>query len=858
MSTSNISEASCADAERPKKRKEVEASVEHTIRNPLIRCIFEIMVDMPCSTLIILIVFFFVTANYGGKPYKLQKEKAEKDGESAILMREALQDDVTTALVGNFVHNVMIPPQVTEVVMWADAGKKITDIAGVQGLKANLQKNMTAALSDHRCVLLKPIAGLMMPSPDGSAISMPVMQTGFEGGKGGECEVAIGECIKDFNGQVDGVKVALGTPAAATLGSLNAALDQLQHHLKILTPVMFILLILITGSIPRAITPFITIAVSTSFSCFVAYIVRKAWPRFNIGGPDSMVTFILLGLGIDYALFFWTRFSQERRKNPEKSEYNAAIMKTLETSGCVIFISVLALVAVYVGLSFYPYMNATGDIKSHIQLIAGITMLGFTSMAWPAALAAQFPSMFDEPKGDEVYCCSIKCETLGRVLNSISPMTFYFNRCSAWITRSPWKYVMPVLILGGFIPFLVVLSQRAVNYDMEAGVMSAKLLEYQAMDVVKTRFQVAKLTPTPILLEATPISGSSPVFSASSLDVTSMLQVLLGHSSIEVSKADSIALSPGFGTLACKFAKSLLANTRGTDYEIGPGDIDGIWWNATAGDCIDAHSMPEASPTNPVSTDGLAQVMMVYPHYSKMGKESQKLTRTLWDVEPQSDGIFEVDGQRYHFRARHASVVSTVMKMEEAYRKAAPYILVITAAVVCILFGVLFHSVGITFKVMLTVILPLCGTYGLTVGAFQYGWFEAIGVMRVEGGLFWTLYYTGMCFLFALAVDYDMFLFARVYEYRHMGYDNDSCVEMALKETGPVITTAGTIMMISFFTLCLTDQFLIQQLSFLYFVGVALDTYIVRPFVAPAALCVSETLNYWPGKVPPVTKSLKD
>lgn len=242
-----------------------------------------------------------------------------------------------------------------------------------------------------------------------------------------------------------------------------------------------------------------------------------------------------------------------------------------------------------------------------------------------------------------------------------------------------------------------------------------------------------------------------------------------------------------------------------------------------------------------------------------MGRQSQKLTKALWnDIQPAAEGTFSVDGQLYKFRARHASMIGTVMRMEQSYRAAAPIILPITAFVVCCLFGYLFNSVGITFKVMLTVIMPLCATYGLAVGAFQYGWFQCFGIMKIEDGLNWTFFYTLMSFLFALAVDYDMFLFARVYEYRHRGYDNDSAVVMALKETGPVITTAGTIMMLSFFTLCFTDQFLIQQMSFLYFAGVTVDTYIVRPFIAPAALVISERVNYWPGKVPPVTKSFQD
>ena len=113
-------------------------------------------------------------------------------------------------------------------------------------------------------------------------------------------------------------------------------------------------------------------------------------------------------------------------------------------------------------------------------------------MAWSAALAAKFPSVFDEPIGDEVYICGLRCERLGKALTFISPLSFYFRRCSSWITRAPYKYFVPMLILAGCIPFVWVLSQRSVNYDMIGGVMSPSSEQYQAYRVIEDRLLVAR------------------------------------------------------------------------------------------------------------------------------------------------------------------------------------------------------------------------------------------------------------------------------------------------------------------------------------------------------------------------------
>jgi len=262
-----------------------------------------------------------------------------------------------------------------------------------------------------------------------------------------------------------------------------------------------------------------------------------------------------------------------------------------------------------------------------------------------------------------------------------------------------------------------------------------------------------------------------------------------------------------------------------------------------------------------ISTDGLKQSLTLLPRFDPLGAPAKQLTELLWkgfdEFKTQANFVAS-NGEVYKFEANHVSLIGAVLEAEGKYKAAAPIILPVIAVTVGVLFGVLFSSVGVTIKVMLTVILPLCATYGMIAGIYQFGWLTWLGIPKVEHGVFWRLYFTGMSFLFSLAVDYDMFLFARVYEYRHSGYDNTSAVIKALQDTGPVIITAGTLMILSFICLAKTDQLMMQQTSLLYLLGLILDTYIVRVFIAPAALCIGDWANYWPGKVPKPTKSFED
>merc|ERR1719160_2159741 len=108
--------------------------------------------------------------------------------------------------------------------------------------------------------------------------------------------------------------------------------------------------------------------------------------------------------------------------------------------------------------------------------------------------------------------------------------------------------------------------------------------------------------------------------------------------------------------------------------------------------------------------------------------------------------------------------------------------------------------------------------------------------------------------LFAYAVDYDLFLFCRVWEYWMDGYDNKSAVLMALVETGPIITCVGVNMAISFFFFMIDEIPQVTSMGFIFFCGILLDTFIIRTCIAPAFLMNLEGLNYWPGVMPEPTK----
>merc|ERR1719261_2398704 len=117
-------------------------------------------------------------------------------------------------------------------------------------------------------------------------------------------------------------------------------------------------------------------------------------------------------------------------------------------------------------------------------------------------------------------------------------------------------------------------------------------------------------------------------------------------------------------------------------------------------------------------------------------------------------------------------------------------------------------------------------------------------VSSKQGGVYW-LNPLFLLTLIGLALDYGLFLFARIWEFREEGYDNRSAVVLGTTVTGPIISTAGLIMACSFGSFLLSDVGMINQFGFLVTVGVLIDTFLIRNLLAPSIFVFLGDMNYW-------------
>jgi len=128
-------------------------------------------------------------------------------------------------------------------------------------------------------------------------------------------------------------------------------------------------------------------------------------------------------------------------------------------------------------------------------------------------------------------------------------------------------------------------------------------------------------------------------------------------------------------------------------------------------------------------------------------------------------------------------------------------------------------------------------------------------------GVAWLVPFACLSILVGLGLDYDIYLMLSVREFRELGWSDRAAASLAVGRTAGVITTAGVIMTISFAGLLVPKILVVQQYGFSLFVGVLIDTFLIRPLVVPAILSASPRETQWnwaPYRMPAVALSEMD
>jgi RND superfamily putative drug exporter len=185
-----------------------------------------------------------------------------------------------------------------------------------------------------------------------------------------------------------------------------------------------------------------------------------------------------------------------------------------------------------------------------------------------------------------------------------------------------------------------------------------------------------------------------------------------------------------------------------------------------------------------------------------------------------------------------------------------PVVIAFVLTLTFVLLTLVFRSVVLAGKAVLLNLLSVGAAYGLLVLVFQEGYGAGVlGFTQVDAVEPWVPVFL-FSVLFALSMDYHVFLLSRIQErYLATGSTREAVAE-GISSTARLITGAAMIIVVVFAGFALGDIVGFQQMGFGVAVALLIDATLVRSVVVPSSMALLGRWNWylprWLSWLPPL------
>lgn len=583
------------------------------------------------------------------------------------------------------------------------------------------------------------------------------------------------------------VQVLFIGQAATFYDTQKASADDLVRVERFTFPIVFLLLVLVFGSLVAAFVPLVLGAACVLTSLAVLYVIAQL-TDLSIFALNT-ASMIGLGLAIDFSLIMVSRFREELAHRPLEE----ALDRTLQTAGRSITFSGVTLMLTMAVLTLFPVM-VIRSIALAIVIVAAVAVIAGLLLL-PAVLAVV---------GTNVNRLDLRRRI--PVLNRGGEGRW--RRWAYAVMARPWTSIAVALVILGLMALPALrLERRGVTVH----VLPESSESRRAFDLLTRSFGPGEVTPMFVVVEADrPGALWQPEIMRGVYDLHTRLAAdpRVAH----VQSLMSIIPNP-----SPEWAQSLS--------------------QATLNSNVDRKRIAQrVANLNGANT---TTVLIVYPSHLDADRESIALLKDLRARATEwAPGLAKArvlvggsSGQHYDF--------------DKVVYDDFPVLLVLSLLVSYVILMVFFHSLILPLKAILLNVVSILASYGILVIVFQWGVGDVLLGFDSLGAL---LSYTPVLLfsiLFGLSTDYEVFLLTRVREYYQQGHSNEDSVALGLEHTAGIITAAGLTMIAVFGSFALTRVLVIKELGFGLAVAVLIDTTLVRVVLVPATMKLMGRWNWW-------------
>lgn len=577
--------------------------------------------------------------------------------------------------------------------------------------------------------------------------------------------------------------------AAVNYDIEKASAEDLVRVERFTFPIVFVLLVLVFGSLIAAGVPLILGLATVLMSLSVLWIVAQ-FTDISIFALNT-ASMIGLGLAIDFSLIIVSRFREELAHR----DVEQALDVTLQTAGRSITFSGVTLALTMSVLTLFPIMV--------IRSIA----LAIVVVAVTAILTG-------------LFLLPVMLALLGHRINSVRVRLPFLkgSRGGMWygwamrVMRRPWISLAAGLAILGLLALPALWLERS---GVTVDTLPESSESRQAFELVQRQFGSGEPTPVFIVIEAPNEGGIwQPGILEGVYDLHERLEA-----DPRVARVQSLA--------------SLIPNPSRE------------WMRSLSPATIESNSDRLRIAERLVNIDGesTTTVVIAYPVNEDTDEETIALMQDLRaDAKEWAPGLSAA-------RVLVGGSVAQHYDFDQVVYDQFPLLLGFSLLVTFVILMIFFHSIILPIKAILLNLVSIVAAYGILVLVFQFGVGDALIGLDSIGAI---LSYTPVLLfsiVFGLSTDYEVFLLTRVREFYIQGNSNEESVALGLEKTAGIITAAGLIMIAVFGSFALTGVLVIKEIGFGLAVAVLIDTTLVRLVLVPATMKLMGDKNWWMPKV---------
>jgi RND superfamily putative drug exporter len=158
---------------------------------------------------------------------------------------------------------------------------------------------------------------------------------------------------------------------------------------------------------------------------------------------------------------------------------------------------------------------------------------------------------------------------------------------------------------------------------------------------------------------------------------------------------------------------------------------------------------------------------------------------------------------------------------------------------------VVFRSILVPIKAAVGFLLSVLAALGSVVAVFQWGWLASLLGVETTGPIMSMMPIFLVGIVFGLAMDYEVFLVARMREAYVHGDSPSRAIQNGFRHSARVVVAAALIMMAVFSGFIGAGESMIKMIGFGLAIAVMFDAFVVRMAFVPAVLALLGKAAWW-------------